>query len=323
MMMRRLFLSCAALLALSACAIDDKLPQPEKLLRVSTGSYGGVYYPYGVSACRLWNADQSLSTTRCLVQTSAGSGQNIARLKDGQVDFALVQADVLAAEIERERQAGRESSLRVVIAGPQEALTVIVNPASGITNASGLKGKRIALGPQGSGQRATAQRLFDSLGINIADVQDVPALTSGQQARLLCTGELDAALYVSAPPSGYVAESASACGGIILSLDEAVRNGMIARNPHFKHMVVKRDEYRGQVADINTIGVGSLVVTRADQSADNVYRLTRLLVGQVETFKRQHQALRDTTAAAMAATPAFVQRHPAAERYLREARLLP
>jgi len=322
MMTRRLFSVCAIVLTLAGCAIDDHLPQPENVFRIGTGSYGGVYYPYGVSACRLWNADSTVSTTRCLVQNTAGSVDNINRLKEGRVEFALVQADVLAREIMQQNSAGTPSSLRLVMAGPQEALTIVVNRASNIEAPKDLKGKRIALGPQGSGQRATSQQLFTALNIGLNEVTDVPALSSGQQARLLCTGELDAALYVSAPPSGYVSESTMACGGLVLSLDEATKAALQRSNAYLKPMTIPHDVYRGQSADIQTVGVRALVVTTASQSDALVYSFTRQIAGQLETFKRQHQAFRGITAATLTEAVDNLPRHPAAERFLREARLL-
>ncbi len=319
---RRILSACAVILALAGCAIDDKLPQPDKVFRIGTGSYGGVYYPYGVSACRLWNAEAALSTTRCLVQNTAGSVDNIQRLKQGRVEFALVQADVLGREILEQRAAGAPSALRLVMAGPQEALTIVVNRASDIQSGKDLKGKRIAIGPVGSGQRATAQQLFAALNIATSDVSDVPALTSGQQSRMLCTGELDAALFVSAPPSGYVSESTMACGGMLLSLDDATRTALQQANPYLKPMTIGHDVYRGQSNDIQTVGVRALILTTANQPDELVYRFTRQIAGQLETFKRQHQAFRAITPESLVEAPDNLPRHPGAERFLREARLL-
>ena len=322
MITRRVVSAFAIALAVAGCAIDDQLPQPEKVFRIGTGSYGGVYYPFGVSACRLWNADETVSTTRCLVQNTAGSVDNIARLKEGRVEFALVQVDVLGRELQEQRAAGTPSALRVVMAGPKEALTIVVNRSSDIEAAKDLKGKRIALGPAGSGQRATAQQLFASLNIGMNEISDVPALTSGQQARMLCTGELDAALFVTAPPSGYVSESTMACGGLLLSLDQATRNALQRTNPYLKPMTIARDAYRGQPADVQTVGVRAMVVTTASQPDELVYRFTRQVVGQIETFRRQHPAFQAISTESIIEMPEGAPRHPGAERYLRESRLL-
>lgn len=307
-----------AMLALSGCAISDSIPQPAESFSITTGSFGGVYYPMGVAVCRMWNGEPTLAARRCISQTSAGSIQNIDRVLAGSANFGLVQADILNALPQ-----DRKDQLRVVLAGPIEALTIVLNPASNVSKVEDLKGKRLALGPQGSGQRRTIQSLFAAFGWQANDVVDVPAPSSGQQSRMLCMGQLDAAIYVVAPPSGYVNEAITACGGVVAGLSPPVIERLIGGNPAFQPVTISRDAYRYMVTDAQTLGVRSYIVARATESADRVYQFTRLLVGESAQLRRQHPALADLASKELAQNAALVPRHAGAERYLREAKLIP
>jgi len=308
----------ATLFVLSGCAISDSIPQPTDSFSITTGSLGGVYYPMGVAACRMWNGEPTLAARRCISQTSAGSVQNIDRLLTGSANFGIVQADILNALPQDQKD-----QLRVVLAGPIEALTIVLNPASNVAKVEDLKGKRMALGPQGSGQRRTIQSLFAAFGWQANDVVDVPAPSSGQQSRMLCMGQLDAAIYVVAPPSGYVSEAVAACGGVVVGLDPAVVDRLIGGNPAYQRVAIPRTAYRYMIADAQTLGVRSYIVARATEPAERVYQFTRLLVGESAQLRRQHPALAALASDELAKSSPLVQRHAGAERYLREAKLIP
>jgi len=313
--LRRLLPAAALATLLGGCAISDQLPVPTETLAISTGGFGGVYYPLGVAACRLWNGDSKLAAARCIAVTSGGSVANLERLSTRKTTLGLVQADILSASAVKDQ-------MRVVMAGPVEAFAIVLNPASEITEFRGLKGQRIALGNPGSGPYATTQRLFGMLGWTMADVVPVAAPSTGQQSRMLCQGRLDAAIYIAASPSAFISEAVSACGGTVLGPGKAVIDRVLADSADFQRVVIAQDSYRTMRGDVETFGVRSFLVAHADEPEERIYQFTKRIVENVEVLRGQHPAFKALSAADFALGSTTVARHPGAERYLREAGLL-
>ena len=65
----------------------------EQIVVVGTAPVAGVYYPAGGALCRLVNQARQDHGLRCLVESTAGSEDNLRRLRAGELDFALLHSD--------------------------------------------------------------------------------------------------------------------------------------------------------------------------------------------------------------------------------------
>src|SRR5262249_16168093 len=82
-----------AILPVSARADD------EVFASVGTGQLNGIYYPVGKAICQIANRDLHTHGVRCSPEATPGSVYNMAALKSGGREFALVPSDVqFAAE---------------------------------------------------------------------------------------------------------------------------------------------------------------------------------------------------------------------------------
>ena len=84
-------------LALASCIVAASLipgargQDSETFVIIGTGGVTAVYYPAGGAICRVVN-EQS-TEIRCLVQSTGGSIDNIARLRAGELQFGFAQSD--------------------------------------------------------------------------------------------------------------------------------------------------------------------------------------------------------------------------------------
>jgi TRAP transporter TAXI family solute receptor len=93
-----------------------------------------------------------------------GSVYKVEALRDGELEFALVQSDV-AYDAYHGTGAYTEApfpALRSVLALHSELVTIVAR--AGIHELSDLAGKRIVAGPAGSGSRATWEAMVKALG---------------------------------------------------------------------------------------------------------------------------------------------------------------
>src|SRR5690606_31715655 len=96
-----------------------------------------------------------------------GSVGNIRLLNDARAEFALVQSDIaLHAHAGQGRFAGApQRELRAVASLFPETIHLVTRANAGITSVTDLRGKRVAMGPLGSGTRANALSILAAHGI--------------------------------------------------------------------------------------------------------------------------------------------------------------
>ena len=127
----------------------------------------GVYYPAGGAICRLVNRNRREHGLRCVVESTGGSISNLESLRSGELNMGIVQSDWLYHAYKGSEVfsgMGPDQRLRVVFALHSEPFTIIVNQNSKINSFEDLKSKRVYLGNQGSGMRATMEELIKMEG---------------------------------------------------------------------------------------------------------------------------------------------------------------
>jgi len=166
-------------------------PAPPTTLTISAGQKGGAYYAHAESY-RDYLRQRGI---RVEIFDSAGSMENIERLKSGAADVAFVQSGLVSTAT-----AGALQSLGSMY---YEPLWVFLRQGVGVQFLSELKGKRIAIGLPGSGTRALALQLLSENGINEHNSALLP-LSSLDGSNALMAAEIDAVMIVSAASSETV-----------------------------------------------------------------------------------------------------------------------
>jgi len=185
----------ALLLALFGFVIAFQFvdPAPPTTLTISAGQKGGAYYAHAESY-RDYLRQRGI---RVEIFDSAGSMENIERLKSGAADVAFVQSGLVSTET---AQTGTLQSLGSMY---YEPLWVFLRQGVNVQFLSELKGMRIATGLPGSGTRALALQLLSENGIDKNNSSMLP-LSSLDAAKALIASEIDAVMIVSAATSATV-----------------------------------------------------------------------------------------------------------------------
>ena len=164
-------------------------PPPPKTLTLAAGSAEGAYTAYA----ERYRSRLAENGIEVVIQTSAGSRDNLDRLQKGSVEAAFVQTGVATPEEVANAPLLALGSLYL------EPLWIVYRgePRDTLT---GLAGKRIAVGAEGSGTRALVMRLLADSGVTAANAT-LDSLSSQDAAAALKDGTLDAACFVTSPTS--------------------------------------------------------------------------------------------------------------------------
>ncbi|MEE3198997.1 MAG: TAXI family TRAP transporter solute-binding subunit, partial [Planctomycetota bacterium] len=149
-------------------------------IRIGAGATGGLYHEFALRIKRLLEARFPMKVV--VVETS-GSSNNRERLLSGagagRVDLAVLQDGAVSM-----------TDLYLVAPLYRELLHVIVRKDRGIESISGLEGKRVAVGLEGSGMQASADNVLAHYQL---EVNRQPVSFS----KLLTDPALDAAVVTS------------------------------------------------------------------------------------------------------------------------------
>jgi TRAP transporter TAXI family solute receptor len=128
-------------------------------IALSSGITGGYYDHLGQ---RIADISHDAIGLKVEHYPSQGSQQNLQRLLDREVDFAIVQLDVAS-------DAMRKGRVHAVAILATEHIHIITNVNSSIRNFADLEGKRVAVGAVGSDIRHSAIKLLESTQVAIQE----------------------------------------------------------------------------------------------------------------------------------------------------------
>ncbi len=176
-------------------------PPPRRIV-IASGFRSGAYFRFAQQYASELRKDGVLAEVR----ETAGSVENLRLLgqDDSGVSVAIVQSGV----------AGTDESGRFVALGSlyREPLWIFHRGEKRLERLSQLEGKRIGVGPQGSGTHAVAMQLLSANGLidskSKASSESSRATLSqqnvGAAAAALQKGDLDAAFFVAAFEADYI-----------------------------------------------------------------------------------------------------------------------
>lgn len=202
-------------------------PAPPRRITISTGGETGAYYAYAKRYAELLAANG----VTLEIKTSAGSAQNLERLKSGEADVALVQGGI-------QDVAGEEAADIVSLGSVSyEPVWVFYRNDRRLDRLYQLDGRRIAVGEEGSGIRGLALQLLEANEIsgnarNLSPVAGLNAAEELQQSRI------DATFVVAAPEAPVVQVLLRSPGVRVMSFSQA--DAYTRRFPFLSRIVLPR-----------------------------------------------------------------------------------
>jgi len=223
---------------------------------IATGADGGTYHALGNALARVLKGTNVIESATVL--TTGGSVDNMELIERGAdgADLAFVQSDTPPS-----------TNARLVASLYDEVLHILVSKQSAdeIRTIDDLSGKRVSLGPVGSGTRQLSQRVLAHFGVEVGE--DL-ALLPAEAAAGLIDGSVDAAFILNAIPSQIVTELAEKDAIRFLSLGDAQQYGNEADAlalvfPSIRGTTIPKSTYvRLPRQPVRTIEVSAMLIAR-------------------------------------------------------------
>lgn len=291
---------------------------PTKVV-LGTATKGGGFQLFGDTLAEVVNtSDPSLQVKTMATQ---GSKQNLTYLEEGKIDIGLVEGNAARQALDGIGRA--PANLKVLAVMYPNPGMFVVRADSPYQRIEDLKGKPIAFGTRASGLRILASDVLD--GIDLVANRDFEVVILEKAAdgpRLVLNHNVEALWGAGIGWPGFVQVANGPAGARFIAPSAAQVKLILAKHPHLKTMSVPAGTYMGQDAQINSVGLWSLILVRPDLPEDVVYRLVRAIHQSEAALAKQLKQGRYTTAQNTVSQIPTAQLHVGAVRYFRESKIM-
>jgi uncharacterized protein len=282
---------------------------------LGTGELKGVYFPVGHAMCEIVDRDTSKNGVRCSAEGTPGSAYNLDAIRNGDLEFGIIQSDVAFAAY---NGVGAYTdrpfpNLRSVMVLYPELVTILVRADSGIRNVTDLAGRRINVGRTGGGASTTWGIIEPALGWKNGQKAEITDLPADAASQALCSGNIDANLLVIGHPSGSVRAQLTACATSLIPVNGVEIDALVSDVPYLKKEIIPGALY-GLAADTPTIGTNALLMTSANENSKAVAAFAQTIIARIGDFKGKHPVLASLTIDEMTGSSAPAPLHPAASQ---------
>ncbi len=208
-------------------------PPPPSRLVISAGIADGAYHAFAQKYAKALSA----RGIRVQVLGSEGSAQNLQRIGSPtpQADLAFVQGGFGWSAFDAPPEAqGRVLTLATV---DFEGLWLFTQDVA-ITDLIQLTGKRVAIGPDGSGHHVLFTRLLRQTDVP-ADTMTLVSLTGRAAVEALDKGEVDAVFVVASPEAPMVKSLLERPRARLAALEQT--GAIVERNNYLNHRLLAQD----------------------------------------------------------------------------------
>ena len=261
---------------------------------IGSGKVSGVYFPVAGAICHLLNRERTKKEPLCVVSPGTNAKARLDALRKKRIDFAIVQSDWQYWSFKGAKFLENPEpfiSLAAVTNLYAEPLVIAVRQTSNIKKLSELRGRKISLGTIKTAGRSMMEALISANGVLIPKFSEVQELSIEQQTSLLCSNDIDSAVYAVGSPSSTLSTLTSKCLVSFLPVVGPIVDQLVKDNTYYRKAYVPGGVYRGIDKEVPTFGVGVTLVTRLDVSDKIVLNIVKKINQNVDLFRNSHPAL--------------------------------
>ncbi len=216
-----------AVIAVAVLAYIWVDPAPPRKLTMATGQFNSAYQEFGRQYAAILARDDITLT----LAPSLGSAENLQRLLDGKADVAFVQSGSTAGD------AAEQAGLVSLGSLFTEPVWLFLRESAKVNGLTDLKGKRINLGPEGTGVPRLFRQVLDANGIEAKDLT-IGELENTPATMALLAGQIDGLVFSSAPEAPLIQMLLQTPGIRLFNFTQA--DAYTRRLPFLTHVVLPR-----------------------------------------------------------------------------------
>lgn len=284
--------------------------------KFASGGTSGTYYAVANAMAPIIGNATGLTIR---VDSTGASKANIQLINNGEVDFAIVQNDVMDYAYKgTDLFAGEKiTSFATVGAVYAEVCQIVATPD--IATVADLKGKTVSIGDSGSGVEFNALQILAAYGVSKEDITVVNA-DFGNSSEQFKNGAIDAFFCTAGAPTTNITDLASSAKKFkLLTIDDEHVAALKANYPFYSAYTIPAGTYNGIEEDAQTVAVKATIICKADLPEADVYNFTKALFDKKAELEAAHAKFKELNYE-YATDVGSVPFHAGAKKYFDEAK---
>lgn len=295
-------------------------PRP---LVIASGEVTGYYFPVAGALCRVLNKERPWGVG-CAVMPSSGSAANVASLRSGEADLAILQsraAQLAAQGRDGFKEAGPFADMRAILSLHGETVLILARQGAGIKSVADFKGKRVNLGRPGSFQRSMAEAVLEASGLTEGDLSPAVELDLSDQGVELCEGNIDAAFFTGVHPMSEALAAIDECDAVPVPIPVKSVEASLKRASWLSPAFIRKGSYEGLKEDLPSLQVRAVLVGSTRLAPEDVHAILKAVHTNFGAFTRLHPVLKGLSKQGTAKEGLTVKLHDGAEKFYAETNL--
>ncbi|MEH7382917.1 TAXI family TRAP transporter solute-binding subunit [Bacillus sp. JJ1533] len=289
-------------------------------LLMGTGSQGGTYFPLGAEMANVWN--KNIERVNVTSTESGASVENLAKISNGEFDLGMTvnlpAYDALNGTGDFEGK--KVENFAFIGHIYPEVLQIITRESTGVETIADLKGKRIAIGPPGSGTQAATKAVLAAYGINDGDY-DAYQEGFGDAKSKLQDGTIDASFGLLGLPDAGADELQASVGDVKFLEVTGDELKVVEESSGYTGYTIKAGSYEWLKEDVNAVSAFAVLVANTETVDDELaYQLAKVMIEKASenTHAQAAHMTKENALNGLGELPI----HPGAEKYYKEVGIL-
>lgn len=292
-----------------------------RYINIATASMGGTFYPLGGGMADVLskNLNELLGyRVSASIQATGGSAENIRLVHRGRAELALANGSSAYEGyhgVGVYEKTGKQEVAAIFAVYPSPVQLATLDSTKDIQGIMDIKGKKIAVGPPGSGTENDVRNIIDALNIGYDDF-DQAFLSFGEMSMSLRDNVIDAAFHTAGLPVASLVDLSTTRKIRLIEFKKQELEKIFDSFPYYFEFEIPADTYRGVSIPIRTIQTPVVLICHPEMPEDVVYKITKTLYENRKRLVEVHSSAKWIQKDFMSNSP--IPFHPGAEKYLKE-----
>jgi len=264
-------------------------------LSIATASTAGTWYPLGGAIANI--ITKNVKDTEATAYPAGASIENIRNLKKGQTDIVMLQPDVAYWAYTGTEQFAKDKpyiGLRAIMAMFPIVEQIIVPYDSPIKSVADIKGKRVGVGPPGSGNEVMNRLILAEYGVTYKDCEP-KFLSVPEQVEALKDGNVDAIMFGVGVPTPGVMDLQTQRKIRFLGIEPKMMKQINKKYPYYVPDEIAAGTYNNQTKPIPVLTWMGLLGVSANMSDQLVYDILKAFWDNKAVIDKIHVTYKEIT----------------------------
>jgi TRAP transporter TAXI family solute receptor len=248
------------------------------IIRIGTSERGGTFWTEGEAIASLVQRETGIDSE--ILEAGQASIENARRLDEGLIDLAFMASNWIGRASKGEIPFEHEIDIRMVAPANAGAMFFIARADNELLNVRDMVGKRVSIGPEGSGMVQHIHTIFGVLGISFDEFTPVH-LSFEDGGKALEAGEVDAQ-WQCPYPNAVMRDISERIDIRVLEYDPMDLANVLNSVNFYRPAVMPKGLFKGVDADTEQAAVVNIIAAHARSDEETVYAFVTTMLNNLD-----------------------------------------